>query len=97
MGATDRFMTLKGDMTKEQVKEAFYKRQEEDRWEYGNDPYNGSFTTFSGIEFKWQKYDNENDARSFVLDKQEKWGPAFAVKVENDTQNIWVVGGWAAE
>jgi len=97
MGACDKFMTLKGDMTKEQVKEVFYKRQEEDRWEYGNDPYNGSFTTFSGIEFKWQKYDNEDDAGSFVLDKQEKWGPAFAVKVENDTQNIWVVGGWAAE
>lgn len=97
MGASDRFMTLDGNLSKEHVKEKFYERQEEDRYYYGNDAYNGSFTTFNGIEFKWQKYDDENDARTFILDKQEKWGPAFAVKVENENQNIWVVGGWAAE
>lgn len=72
MGASSRFMTLNGDLTKEQVKNSFYEKQENDRQEYGNNLYNGSFTTFCDIEFKNRSFSNESDAIDYILNKQEK-------------------------
>lgn len=97
MGASSKFMSLNADLSKEQVEKIFEERQEEDRDYYGNDPYNGSWTTFCGIKFISKVFDTEDGAVDYILENAEKWGYALAVKVEEPNNCSWLIGGWAAE
>jgi len=97
MGACSKFMTLRGDLTKTQVMDRFYERQEDDREEYGNDPYNGSWTTFEDIEFIGGVWKDGPQAERYILDHAEKWGNALAVQVQEENKCFWLIGGWAAE
>jgi len=65
--------------------------------EYGTDPYNGTISTTRGIGISSRVFSNENEAEEYVIDHTEKWGSVLAVKVKNDKQEFWFVGGWAAE
>jgi len=78
-----------------QLKMWFNKKQHEDRREYGNDPYGASWASFEGLRIVDQKFKDEREARHYVDDNTEKWGPAMAVKAGKDT--VWYVGGWVAE
>lgn len=98
MGACEKTMTLDGCLSFEQVKEIFKDRQEQDRYDYGNDSYNGSFTTFNGIKNCLRTFNSYNEAQSYILDNSEKWGYALAVNyMETNGVKKWLVGGWAAE
>ena len=97
MGACSKFMTLTGDLTKTQVMDRFYERKEYDREQYGNDPYNGSWSTFGDIEFMDGTWYDGPRAERFILDHTKKWGNALAVKVEEGCKCFWLIGGWAAE
>lgn len=97
MGSCEKTMTLDGKLTEEQVKQKFYDLQEEDRDEYGRDPYNGSFSTMNGIKVTSKQFTDWNKATEYILDNTEKWGNALAVKVDADDHDYWLVGGWAAE
>lgn len=98
MGASEKTMTIKGELSFDEVKEIFYQRQEEDRDYYGRDPYNGSFTTFNGIKNCYRSFDHYNEAVDYILGNSEKWGEALAVKYKGTNNELkWLVGGWAAE
>lgn len=96
MGAHDIFMTVKGDKTEEEVKARYYERKEDDRDYYGNDPYNGTFSTLGGIDIRSLSFSTRDEAEEYILNKTDKWGNAIAVRVINDAENYWLIGGWAA-
>lgn len=96
MGACSVFMTVNSTDI-ETVRNAFADKQERCRDEYGNDPYNGTFSTFHGIDLDYKKFVNENEARRYILDKSEKWGNAIAVIVDDEKGRRVMIGGWAAE
>ena len=96
MGA--HFLTMTVESTdKETVRKEFRARQAEDEYEYGHNPYNGSFSTMDGIEFVAQTFTNEDDASDYLLTHSEKWGNALAVTVKEDNREPFtLIGGRAA-
>lgn len=96
MGAHELYMVLKGNLTENEVKNKFYERQENDLKEYGENPYNGSFSTFCGIDIKQLIFSSRLEAENYILNKSEKWEKALAVKILNEQEDFWLIGGWAA-
>ena len=50
-----------------------------------------------GIKVMSITFPDRDSADEYISNKAEKWGPALAVGVENDTENYTVIGGWAAQ
>lgn len=78
MGATNLSMSVKGNESA--VRKAFKAKVADDLHQYGHDSYNGSFTTFDGLEIKSIVLDGLEAAYDYLEDQQQKWGPAFAVR-----------------
>ncbi len=78
MGASNISITVKGDT--DAVRKAFNKKSYDDLYQYGADPYNGSFTTFDGLSIKSVILDGVSAAHEYLQDEQQKNGPAFAVR-----------------
>jgi|LakMenEpi03Aug12_release.lakeMendotaPanAssembly.Ray.scaffolds.fasta_scaffold1738688_1 hypothetical protein len=49
-----------------------------------------------GIQFRSETFKNRDEAEEFILQHQEKWGPAMGVKFSSDNGKGWVVGGWCS-
>ena len=41
-------------------------------------------------------FDNQKQAKHFILDTHQKYDKAIAVKAKENNKLVWVVGGWAA-
>ena len=82
MGAVLNTMALDGTMTKEQVMTAFNERVEQDGYDHGHS-YSGSFSEFRGLVFKDICFETEDEAREYVDQHGEKWGPAVAVRYKH--------------
>jgi len=84
MGAHDLLRTLNGTLDPDAVTRHFKQWQEEDGYESGHGGYAGNWTTFNGITFKGRtSFKDEDTAREYILDYQEKRGPALAVRFEH--------------
>lgn len=95
-GATNLTTLIPGD--ERQVAKKFAKMQDEERRYYGDNPYGGNWSNFSGIKFLRNKQyaagkKGQREAADWILDNHDKWGAALAVKVG---KNRWMVGGWVA-
>lgn len=79
MGAHDYIVTIK-ETDQAKVREKWKQIQEDDLFEHGHDPYNGSSSTMHGsITFYDRRLASREEAGKFVLDKHEKWSGAVAV------------------
>jgi len=65
---------------------------------YGNNPYNGSFSTMSGLRNSSKVFSDRIEAERYIEDNTEKWGCALAVEVREENKKPYtLIGGWAAE
>lgn len=96
MGACSNFMTIQ-TIDRAEIKKEFKEYVEELIYDYGHDPYNGTFSTCSGLTITSKTFENENEARDYILDHTEKWGDALAVTIKSDKGDYTLIGGWCAE
>lgn len=98
MGATNVSFTMAGDSNTKEVRERFDEIREECLYEYGHDPYNGTFSTIRDIKFSSETFDDIEKAEDYCLEKAEKWEYAIACKYKDKNGKLmWLVAGWAAE
>lgn len=97
MGACSVSLTLEGKATWAQVKAAFEARKACDLQDFGNDPYNGSFTTIEAVKLVDRTFDTLEEALDFCLDGAQKWDVAVATHFKQDDALCTLVAGWAAE
>ena len=82
MGANFQTMILPGGMIRNEVKKRFARGTQECRAEYGHDPYNGTWSTCSGLSFENKTFDSEDDAYEWLMDRAQKWDDALCVTVK---------------
>lgn len=94
MGGEAYVVTLKGDAD---IKKVWADCQEEDGRRYGDDPYNGSSSTFAaGLDIRQNIFPSYNDAEEYILEEHQKWSRAIAVQYRVGNRVKWAIGGWAA-
>ena len=87
MGAENVEMTLPIEMSEWDVLQKFEAIKEDCVYEYGHDPYNGTWSTIETIKFDKKEFDNDDDAQKYCLDKAQKWDYAIAVKVHRKVED----------
>ena len=96
MCACSNFMTIK-TTDRNEIKKEFKEYVEECIYEYGHSCYNGTFSTCSGLTITVKTFEDEREARDYILDHTEKWEDALAVTIKSDKGDYTLIGGWCAE
>ena len=96
MGASFNTMTVKFCKI-DDLKKIYNNEIENLRYEYGADPYNGTFTTCSGLRITSMVFDDIEKAEDWLRDNTEKWEAVKAVEVKTKDRHIWKLGGWCSE
>lgn len=96
MGAEFQSTVLEGGLSKKQVESSFQEIVAQALYDYGHAGYTGTFAEADGIKFPTEKvFDSNDEARRYVDDNADKWGPALAVKCKDTDGSIeWFLGGW---
>jgi hypothetical protein len=95
MGAEFQEMVLVGTLTRNEVKEAFAKAQDEDRYENGHS-YSGGFGMATGLSFADKTFDRDTDARAWLDENCNKWEDAKVVTFLKDGVAHWMIGAWCS-
>ncbi len=89
MGATSVSFTVEGSKTEAEVRQAYIGRYNSDLSQYGNDPYNGSFSTTCGIKFETGKtFTSEHEALDYILENTNKRSHVLAVKAKRSRAEL---------
>lgn len=98
MGASFRTMSLPGDTSDADVRKAFQKAQDQDRYENGHS-YSGGFGMASGLILISNEPHKSWQAACDHLDNRcQKWEEAIGVKFLDDDGKVrWLIGAWCAE
>lgn len=98
MGAHNIAITADGSRTPKQVQEYFDRLVDNDREQFGSDPYSGSWATFRSVSVITDKtFEDRKSASEYCLNHSEKWYNAVAVKFKGKDGNVrWLIEGWAA-
>ncbi len=64
----------------------------EARYDHGHSGYSGSFAEKPDIEFPGPTFKTDKEAREYVEENNDKWGPVLAVYVEQPEKH-WYIGG----
>jgi hypothetical protein len=92
MGAAFVTRVLPGTLSQAEVRERFRAMQEQDRYENGHS-YSGSIGMADGLEFRSNQFETDEEAREWLDDNAEKFGPALCIKRTNAKgEPIWVIG-----
>lgn len=83
MGGHSVSARFDGRLTRPQLEREYDKMVEELRVEYGTDPYNGTFSTCSGLTILDEVFDTGREAEDWILERATKWEDALAVRVRN--------------
>jgi hypothetical protein len=60
----------------------FQTYQEELRYEYGHEAYNGTMSNCAGLSIDTEHlFCNDSEAHDYIIDRTDKWGSALAVRV----------------
>lgn len=87
MGAHSLERSLPGKLVFAEVQKEFSKWHAADRQEYGNDPYNGSWSTIRGIQQgSATALIGAEAAQEYCLEHASKWGNAVAVRYTHVTK-----------
>jgi hypothetical protein len=84
MGANSVFVSYQGDLQPKEVKNKFENDQVDDRHNNGNS-YSGTIGMLDGLKIEQRIFDNESQARTYILDNTSKWGPGLAVRFHKKT------------
>ncbi|MFW6122448.1 MAG: hypothetical protein ACOC80_16325 [Petrotogales bacterium] len=80
-----------------ELKETFNDDQEIDRYENGH-MYSGGIGMAEGLDIRRDRsFGSVSEARLWVDDHAQKWGPAIAVRVEGPNECGWYYGAICAE
>lgn len=100
MGATTFHVIAEGT----NLDEAFKTLQDEARYEHGHGGYTGTVAEKNSvvlIDTVGSEQEAFNLADKLIEDEDpridDKWGPAGAIKVADDSNQRWLVFGWASE
>lgn len=88
MGSHFHEAEFDGKLTKSELVRKYELLVEEERYEYGNGGYSGTFATLSGIRVLEKTFASRKEASDYVCDNTEKRGPALAVKYQ-DTHEVF--------
>ena len=64
-------------------------------WDYGHAGYTGSYAECNGVlvDLGVEPFAKEDDAREWLLDNAEKWGPMLLVKMKDGS---YCAGAWCS-
>ena len=79
-------------MTKDEVKDEFYRIQEQCRYMDGHGGYSGTFAEKHGVRFEYGVFTYDK-ADAHCLDHNDKWEAAGAYKLDDGR---WFIGGWCS-
>ena len=88
MGSQFNGADFDGKLAKNEVISKYNALVEDERYEYGNGGYSGTFATLSGIRVLDKTFASRKEASDYVCDNTEKRGPALAVKYQ-DTHEVF--------
>ena len=94
MGAQFQFETLTATSDETAVTEG-QAIIEKDAWDYGHAGYTGTFAECTGVEVVTEHppFKGEEEAREWLIDAAEKWGPMLIVK---DKDGVRYAGAWCS-
>lgn len=96
MGANFNTLSVPGDYSDAQIREAFREAQDQDRYENGH-CYSGGFGMATGLRVENRMFESYADAVGYLEEACQKWGDAIAVKhrvFEGDP--YYLIGAWCA-
>jgi hypothetical protein len=102
MGASNLAATFPGNLKKPEVEKLFQQMRKESLRTEGCE-YSGGFGMFEpDLDFRPKKFGSVREAQEWIWENHEKWDEALAVRAtdkkdDGTTEEVWVVGGWAAE
>ena len=85
MGATDKYFTLDGGLTEDQVRQEWETKYESERVEYGTDPYSGSLATCDYFSVFNKSFENQSEALDWCYENVDK-RTAAAIKYRKKEQ-----------
>jgi uncharacterized Zn finger protein (UPF0148 family) len=80
MGAVEVYHTFPGHLSLAEVKAAFSKLQEDERWEHGADIYSGSIDKLQGYTIEHKTYPSVEAACESIFQRTDKHGPGILTK-----------------
>jgi hypothetical protein len=100
MGAIDDWTTINGDKTQAEIEKQWPKINEQYCWDHGHTGYTGTLAEKPEISFPRgnKEFPNIHAAKEWINEHNDKWGPAFAVRVTkhlhpwNDITGLFKVG-----
>lgn len=95
MGANFQTMTVVGTLTRNEVKDAFSKAQDQDLYENGHS-YSGGFGMTTGLTFADETFDLYTDAESWLEENCSKWEDAKVVTFTRNGAAHWLIGAWCS-
>jgi hypothetical protein len=94
MGAEFNFMVIEKEMSEDELKEKWAEIKEKAEYDHGHSGYTGSFAEKNDIEIiETEKPMEEKEAEKFIMNNNDKWGDASAIKLNNGK---WCIGGWCS-
>jgi len=94
MGAEFRSTNFDGTLDRKELRIAYQKRVEQDKYERGHGAYSGTFPF--GLNIKAGIFDDIEEAWAYLEDNAVKWDYAMAVYFDDSKKPIWLVGAWCA-
>lgn len=79
--------------TSSKLKDVYLREKEAAQYEEGHGGYTGTIAESQGFKVVNKTFDTESAAENYLDEKCEKWGPTLAVKVKNETEEFWLLGG----
>ena len=77
------------DCTQEDLMEEWKSIVADAEYDYGHSGYSGTFAEKPELEIVNEVFESQDDAARFVQDRDDKWGPATAVRIPEG----WYIGG----
>lgn len=95
MGANFETLVLDGNLTANEVREAFQRAQDDDRYENGHS-YSGGFGMADGLKFAQRTFKSRDEAYDFLDATCQKWHEAQAVTFAEGGKAHWMIGACCA-
>ena len=86
------------DDTRDRLREWFFEDMEAAAYASGHGGYTGTIAEkrFYPLEFHDRLFPSREEAEEYLLKKNDKWGPAFAVSFLEGGKKRWMIGGWCS-
>jgi len=80
MGSCFNSISFPGDIVPAELRKKFDSHCNDEEYEHGHSPYNGTLSTTSGLQIDNKTFDTKEEAENYVADHTQKRGPSLAVR-----------------